>query len=459
MKIYSIILAGGKGTRLWPVSREEYPKQFCKIFERSLFSMSIERALMFSSPEEIMIVTNRAHEVLVKREIEEMKIEIPENNILLEPEMRGTLPAIYCAALEIERREEDAIIEVLPSDHYLETDENYRRAFEEAFEAAKNHIVIFGVIPRRAHTGYGYVKPGERIEGFENVFRVEKFVEKPDEERARKYIEEGYLWNSGIFVFTLKNLKKECRIHQSEIVERLEKEGENAYSKLPSLSFDHGIMEKTENAAVLKLDVLWSDLGSFDSIYEILPKDESGNAVRGEFLKIDSERNLVHSETRRLIALVDVDDLIVVDSPDAMLVCRRGRGERIRELVEILSKRGDERARVPPTVERPWGSFTVLAESEEFKIKSIVVKPGRRLSLQRHKRRCEHWMVVRGTARVRVGNEEITLKPGEHVFIPMREVHRLENPGQDELEIIEVQLGDYFGEDDIERIEDDFGRS
>ncbi|MDK2781484.1 MAG: mannose-phosphate guanylyltransferase / mannose-6-phosphate isomerase [Archaeoglobi archaeon] len=458
MKVYSIILAGGKGTRLWPISREEYPKQFCRILERSLFSMTVERALMFSSPEEILIVTNRAHEVLVKREIEDMGVEIPEENILLEPEMRSTLPAIYYAALEIERREGDATVAVLPSDHYLEANENYRRAFEEAFKAAKNHIVTFGIIPRRAHTGYGYIKPGERIESFENVFRVEKFVEKPDEERAKKYVEEGYLWNSGMFAFTLESLKEECKAHQSEIAESLERDGENAYCRLPSLSFDHGIMERTRRAVVVKLDVLWSDLGSFDSLYEILPKDEDENAVRGELLKIDSKRNLVHSETGRLIALVDVDDLIVADLPDALLICRRGAGERIREVVNILSERGDERARIPPTVERPWGSFTVLSESEEFKIKKIVVKPGKRLSLQRHNRRCEHWMVVKGTAKVRVGDEEKILRPGEHVFIPLREIHRLENPGDEELEIIEVQLGDYFGEDDIERIEDDFGR-
>jgi|Deesub1362B_J571_1020462.scaffolds.fasta_scaffold00041_69 mannose-1-phosphate guanylyltransferase/mannose-6-phosphate isomerase len=459
MEVYSIILAGGKGTRLWPLSREEYPKQFYNLFDKSLFRRTAERALLFSSPQNTLIVTNKTHEILVERELERMEVEIPRENVLFEPEMRGTLPAIYYSILEIKKREEeDALIIVFPSDHFIEVNEEYHKVFREALKVGKKYIVTFGIVPRRPHTGYGYIKPGRRIEGFENAFFVEKFVEKPDEKTARRYVEEGYFWNSGMFVFSLKTLEEECKCHQYEIAKMLENNGEKAYPRLPEISFDCGIMEKTSKAAVLRLNVLWSDLGNFDSIYETFEKDENGNVAIGESVCIESRDNLIYSTSDRLVALIDVSDIIFVETSDASLICRRGSSERVKELVRILEERGDERARVSPTVHRPWGSFTVIGESERWKAKKIFVKPRRRLSLQKHHHRSEHWIVIRGNAKVRVGEFEKILKSGEHIFIPLGEVHRLENPEDVPLEIIEIQLGDYLGEDDIERLEDDFGR-
>ncbi len=459
MSVYTLILAGGKGTRLWPLSREDYPKQFYNIFNRSLFQKTVERALIFSKPEEILIVTNKRYKFRVFDDLEEMEASIPKENILMEPVAKNTLPAIYFGIKKvIEDDGLDDSIAVLPSDHFVEPDDDYKKAFEEAMKISERYLVTFGIKPKRPHTGYGYIKPGKKIEfSSGRAFEVEKFVEKPDWDKAKEYVDSGYLWNSGMFMFNIRLFMKECELHQPSLVNLFELPVAEAYSKLPEISIDYGIMEKTDKAAVVKLNSFWSDVGSFDSLYEIFEKDGAGNAIRGECIALHSRNNLVYGG--RLTAIIGVEDLVVVDTKDAVLVCRRKDSQKVREVVEILKKRNDKRAEVHRTAYRPWGSYTVLEENQFYKIKRLTVKPKKRLSLQKHYHRSEHWVVVKGTAKITVDSEERLLKNGESTFIPAGTVHRLENPGLIPLEVIEVQIGEYLDESDIERFEDDFERT
>lgn len=453
--MHTLILAGGGGTRLWPLSRECYPKQFIRLFDdSSLFQKTVERALLFSEPNEIYVVTNEAQRFLVAEQLSEMGIEIPQENVLAEPVAKNTLPAIYFAVKTIIERRKSATLAVLPSDHLIEVNEEYKKAFRSAEELAKDRLVTFGIKPTRPHTGYGYIKPGKRING---GYEVDAFVEKPDIEKAREYVEKGYLWNSGMFVFDTRVFIEECSKYQHAVVEAFRSESlSEAYAKAPSLSIDYGVMERTRKAAVVPLSTSWSDVGNFDALYEIFEKDSEGNATRGECLLLDSRNNLIIGE--RLVAAVGMEDTILVDTGDVILLTPRRDAQRVKKLVEALKSRRDRRVEVPKTMCRPWGCFTVIDEGTNYKIKKLVVLPKRRLSLQRHFHRSEYWVVVKGEAKVRVGDKEFTLRRGETTFIPVREVHRIENASDETLEIIEVQLGDYLGEDDIERIEDDFGR-
>jgi mannose-1-phosphate guanylyltransferase/mannose-6-phosphate isomerase len=455
MSIHTIILAGGRGTRLWPLSREDHPKQFYNIFNKSLFQKTVERALLFSKPEEIFVVTNDRYRFRVMDDLEEIGVELPKENILTEPTAKNTLPAIYFGVKKIIEFGNATSISVLPSDHYLEVDESYKKAFEEAIKISRSYLVTFGIRPSKPHTGYGYIKPGKNI-GFENAFEVEEFVEKPEIERAREYVNSGYLWNSGMFMFDVDIFLEECRKHQPKLVEAFDLPIEKAYLSINEISVDYGILERTDRAAVVRLTSVWSDVGSFDSLYEIFEKDGAGNAIRGECIALEAKNNLVFGG--RLAAIIGVEDLVVIDTKDAVLVCRKSDSQRVREVVEVLKQRNDKRAEVHRTAYRPWGSYTVLEENQFYKIKRLTLKPRKRLSLQKHYHRSEHWVVVRGTARVTVNGEERLLKNGESTFIPAGSIHRLENPGRIPLEVIEVQIGEYLNEDDIERIDDDFGR-
>ena len=458
----TVILAGGKGTRLWPLSRELMPKQFIKLFDdRSLFQRTIERALLFSKPSEIFIVTNEAYKFRILDDLRELGIELPGENILLEPMAKNTLPAILWATLKIEEDFGDSVVAVLPSDHVIEVNDAYREAFENAEKLAKSHLVTFGIKPTRPHTGYGYIKPGEMIG--ELGYRVAEFKEKPDLETAKRYVESGYYWNSGMFAFSTSLFIEEVRKHAPDVWEAFEEGGdiEEVYKRAPEISIDYGVMEKTDKAAVVPLNTFWSDLGSFDAIYEVLEKDEDGNAVKvsghgAEYINLSSRGNLVM--TKRLTATIGVEDMIIVDTDDALLIAQRGEAQRVKEVFRILKERKDERAFVHRTAYRPWGSYTVLEEGERYKIKRLTVLPGKKLSLQMHYHRSEHWVVVRGTAKVVVGDKEILLRPGESTFIPAGVKHRLENPGKVLLEVIETQIGEYLGEDDIVRFDDEFGR-
>lgn len=461
----TLILAGGKGTRLWPLSRELMPKQFVRFLDgESLFQKTVERALKFSKPNEIFIVTNQRYKFRVLDDLTELGVEVPEENLLLEPAGRNTLPAIYWGIKRVEETFGDSIVAVLSSDHLIDAGESYERAFRNAERLARDYLVTFGIKPTRPHTGYGYIRPGEAIKEGNNLlgYTVAEFKEKPDLETAKRYVEEGYYWNSGMFMFRTGVFLEEMRKHAPEVVRAFEEESvEKAYELAPDLSIDYGVMEKTDKAAVVPLNVYWNDLGSFDAIYEVLEKDEDGNAVRvsgrnAYHIGVNSKNNLIMAE--RLTATVGVEDLIIIDTDDALLIAHRGEGQRVKEVYKRLKERNDERAIVHRTAYRPWGSYTVLEENDRYKIKRLTVLPGKKLSLQMHYHRSEHWVVVRGTAKVRVGDEEILLRPGESTFIPAGVIHRLENPGKVVLEVIETQIGEYLGEDDIVRFDDEFGR-
>ncbi len=461
----TLILAGGKGTRLWPLSRELMPKQFVRFLDgESLFQKTVKRALKFSRPGEIFVVTNRKYKFRVLDDLSELGVELPDENLLLEPIGKNTLPAIYWGTKTIEETFGDSIVAVLPSDHLIDDGEVYERAFRNAEMLAKSHLVTFGIKPTRPHTGYGYIRPGDALREGDDLlgYTVAEFKEKPDLETARRYVEENYLWNSGMFAFSSSLFLEEAKKHAPEVVRAFEEGSvEKAYELAPDLSIDYGVMEKTDKAAVVPLNAYWNDLGSFDAIYDVLEKDENGNAIRisgrnAYHIGVNSKNNLIMAE--RLTATVGVENLIIIDTDDALLVAHRGEGQRVKEVYRRLKERNDERAIVHRTAYRPWGSYTVLEENERYKIKRLTVLPGKKLSLQMHYHRSEHWVVVRGTAKVRVGDEEILLRPGESTFIPAGVIHRLENPGKVVLEVIETQIGEYLGEDDIVRFEDDFGR-
>ncbi len=447
----TIILAGGKGTRLWPLSREEFPKQFLKIFnDKSLLQETLERALLFSKPDEVYIVTNEKYRFMVIQHIKELNMNIPDDNVILEPLAKNTLPAIFYGVKTILENSGNDIVAVLPSDHLIKVNDSYIEAFKIAQELAEEYLVTFGIKPNKPHTGYGYIKPGEPLRG---GFKVEKFVEKPDYETAKRYVEEGYLWNSGMFMFSTDVFMEECAKHAPEVVLAFEEDVETAYKKSPEISIDYGLMEKTDRAAVVPLDVFWSDVGSFDAIYEIMEKDKNENAVKGEVISIDSRNNLIIGES--LIATIGIENAIIVDSGDAILVCSREESQKVRDVVKLLKKRGDKRAEVHRTIYRPWGSFTILEEGQFYKIIKIKVLPKKGLGLRMHYHRSEHWVVVRGTAKVEVDGKEFLLRTGESTFVPAGVKYKLENPGILPLEIIEVQIGEYLGEDDIVRFEED----
>jgi mannose-1-phosphate guanylyltransferase/mannose-6-phosphate isomerase len=462
----TLILAGGKGTRLWPLSRELMPKQFVRFIDgESLFQKAVQRALLFSRPEEVFVVTNRDYKFRVLDDLGELGVELPEENVLLEPIGRNTLPAIFWGIKTIQERSGNSIVAVLPSDHLIEANDDYVDAFKRARILARNYLVTFGIKPTRPHTGYGYIKPGKNLREGDGLlgYLVEEFKEKPDLETAKRYVEEGYYWNSGMFAFDTDIFIEEVRAHAPELYAAFEDADtvEDAYIKVPEVSIDYGVMEKTDKAAVVPLNVYWNDLGSFDAIYDVLGKDESGNAIRmsgknAYHIGINSGNNLIMAE--RLTATVGVEDLIIIDTDDALLIAHRGESQRVKEVYRLLKERDDERVMVHRTAYRPWGSYTVLEENDRYKIKRLTVLPGKKLSLQMHYHRSEHWVVVRGTARVLVGDREVLLRPGESTFIPAGVKHRLENPGRVVLEVIETQIGEYLGEDDIIRFEDDFGR-
>jgi mannose-1-phosphate guanylyltransferase/mannose-6-phosphate isomerase len=448
----TLILAGGIGTRLFPLSRELYPKQFIPLFDdETLFQKTVKRALLFSQPEEITIVTGQNHVFLVRDQLNGICsgcLTLPE------PQGKNTLPAIFYGISRIREQDGSVTVAVLPSDHLVPVTEGYRKAMESAQSLSSQYLVTFGIPPDRPHTGYGYIKPGTPLNG---GFTVERFVEKPDQNTAEEYIRQGFLWNSGMFMFSTDLFLREVHAYAPEVGSAFQQPLQEAYARTPSISIDYGLMEKTSRAGVVVLDAPWSDVGSFDALYWALPKDAQGNAVRGETIAVDSRRNLVLGE--RLITTIGVSDLTIVDTKDVLLVGDRTRAQEIRKIVDRLKRMGDERVVLHTTVHRPWGSYTLLEKGQFYTIKRITVLPQRQISLQLHHHRSEHWVVIQGTAEVELRGEKRLLPKGESTFVPAGIRHRLKNPGLLPLELIEVQLGEYIGEDDIVRFDDDFGRT
>ncbi len=454
-----VLLCGGSGTRLWPVSRSALPKQFIKLFDdKSLFQQTVLRNRELCKSRKI--VSNEELYFIASDQLEELGFEKEE--FLLEPVGRNTAPAIALSAFSCEPED---ILLVTPSDHLIKNEEAYKEALLKAKEFAKEgYLVTFGITPSSPHTGYGYIE----AEGFD----VLSFKEKPDLKTAKEYLKRGgFYWNSGIFCFQAEAFLKELKRHSPKIYEACEKafgkikRSGNVFripykemNEIPEDSIDYAVMEKSDRVKVVPADMGWSDLGSFDALYEEMEKDENGNAVKAQSVSIESKNNLIYSDTKRLIASVGVEDLIVVDTEDALLIMKRNSSERVKEVVKSLKERGCEKTNFHRTIYRPWGNFTVLEEENGYKIKRIVVKPGKRLSLQKHYHRSEHWIVVSGTAVVRNGEKEILVRENESTYIPIGQLHRLENPGKIDLVLIEAQVGKYLEEDDIIRVEDDFKR-
>lgn len=446
----SVILAGGVGTRLWPLSRELYPKQFLLLGEESLFQRTYRRVRKIADPSDITVVTSELHRYLVINQIEEIEPGAPAQiHLLAEPVGKNTLPAITWALSEIKKEGTPSTVAVFPSDHLL-ADEAID-VIRSARDIASTHLVTFGIVPTSPHTGYGYISPGAPLGG---GYQVDRFHEKPDLETAQHYTESGYLWNSGIFLLNTDVFFEELKELQPDLYSLCE-EGLAAYSDIPAISIDHGLLEQSSRVAVVPLDVRWSDLGDFQAFYETSEKNEKDNA--GEAYFIDSERNLVIPDGKE-VALIGVDDLVVVNTADAILVSRRDRTPEVKELVARLNAENNPVTQYHMQVHRPWGSYTVLETSQFFKIKRVTVFPGRQLSLQMHHHRSEHWVVVSGSAEIVLNGSTRVLTHGESTFVPAGVRHRLKNPGRIPLEVIEVQIGEYLEEDDITRFDDEFGR-
>jgi len=449
--MYTIILAGGFGTRLFPLSRSSYPKQFIPLFgELSLFQKAVLRASRFSKPEEIFVVTNDTHKFLVNDQLNQINIHC---NVLEEPCGKNTLPAITYASLKIYENDKEAVILVLSSDQLLDETEAYTKAINAAEKLTKEYIVTFGVVPTSPHTGYGYIHPGKKLD---DGYIVESFVEKPDKHTAEKYLKEGYMWNAGIFCFSANLFLKECRMYSPEVIDAFSHDIITAYKRTPKISIDYGLLEKTSKVAVVPLSTAWNDLGSFEALYSVSNKDDEGNVVNGEYITPDGKNNIIISD--KLISTIGISDMAIIDTADVLMICPKNQTQKIGEITELLRQKNDERVVTHTTVHRPWGTYTILQRGKNFLIKKLTVSPHKRLSLQYHNHRSEHWVIVSGTAEITNGNERGIVKTGESTFIPARVLHRLANPSDSPLDIIEVQLGERLSEEDIVRCEDDFNR-
>ncbi|MDO9325980.1 MAG: mannose-1-phosphate guanylyltransferase/mannose-6-phosphate isomerase [Methanoregula sp.] len=446
----SIILAGGVGTRLWPLSREYYPKQFIQLNGHSLFQKTCERAAHLSGFDGIYVVTNKIHHYLVRNQIEELGYSLPEDHLLAEPTGKNTLPAIAWAMQRIRADDPSASAVVFPSDHLLgDTALDQIRAAEPL---STQYLVTFGVRPTSPQTGYGYIKPGKSLL-LGSV--VDAFKEKPDEKTAEEYVKCGYLWNSGIFLLSTDCFFEELKTYSPALFTAFSGTNTPDYTNLESISIDYGLLEHSGRVAVVPLDASWSDLGTFKALYDVEQHDAQGNVGKAEYLS--AENNYVYSSGKH-IGLIGVQDLVVVDTTDALLICDNKHTEQVKKLVSLYNKAKDPITRFHRQVHRPWGSYTVLEDSGIYKIKRVTVRPSQKLSLQLHHHRSEHWVVVSGTAEVELDGETRFLRQGESTFVHSGIMHRLRNPGVIPLEVIEVQLGEYLEEDDIVRFEDDYGR-
>lgn len=461
MKIF--ILCGGSGTRLWPLSRDALPKQFVPLFanNETLFQKTLKRSKkvlnLLKTQGEIGVITNKEHYFLIQQEAKEL--DIPISTYLLEDSARDTAGAVVLSALSCEAQE---IILVIPSDHIINNLELFTQSIQEAMSLAESgKIITFGITPSSPHTGYGYIHYKEK--------QVQGFYEKPNSEKAKEYFEsKEYFWNSGMFCFKAQSLIEECKLYAPEVLQKAQEVYRNAekehnyiwlkeMSEIPKISIDYALMEKTKKIAMVKGDFDWNDVGSFDSLKEEFSPDSNGNIAVSEYIAKESKDNFIIAN--KPIATIGVENLTIIDTKDALLIAQNGRTQEIKDIVSTLKANSHPSTLTHPLTYRPWGSYEVLEESENYKIKKIVVLPQKRLSLQKHYHRNEHWIIVSGSALVRVGEKEIFLQKNQSTYIPMGTPHRLENPGQIDLVMIEVQMGDYVGEDDIVRIEDDYHRA
>ncbi len=454
-----VILCGGSGTRLWPISRSLYPKQFVKLFQdESLYQKTIKRNAKLA--DSFSVVINQEQYFMGLDQMEDLKIS-SKNTFILEPIGRNTAPAIAIAALAANP---DEVLLVVPSDHLIEKQADYEAAVKKAQELAMNdRLVTFGIKPGYAETGYGYIEA--------SGLDVKSFKEKPDAKTAEQYVKAGnYFWNSGMFCFKAKVFLEELKTHAPDVYEQSVKTYQHArrdqairlqmddMKSIRSESIDYAVMEKSKRVNVVPADIGWSDLGSFDSLYDTLPKDAQGNTLSKNTIHLGSKNNLVISDDR-LISTIDVEDLMIVDTRDAIVIAKKGSTQKVKELVAEVKKINPEMANVHTTAHRPWGTYTILEENAGYKVKQITVRPGAKLSLQYHHHRSEHWIVVSGIATITIDDKTFELKQNESTYIPKESRHRLFNNTKENLVLIEAQVGTYLGEDDIVRLQDDYKRN
>lgn len=453
MKI--IILAGGSGTRLWPLSRDRYPKQFIKfkIGGQSLFQLTFETSLLLAGLDDIFVVTNEKCKFLVMGSIEELGYDYCESNIIVEPESKNTLPAIYAGVHEIAKNGSDTVV-VFPSDHLIIKYQKFVEVIKNTEALAKDSIITFGIEPDGPNTEYGYIAPGNHME---KGYKVKEFKEKPELEDAQRYVADGYYWNAGIFMFNTDVFFSEVKLYALDVYNAFEtsKNIKETFNKIDGkISIDYGIMEKSKNVVVVPVDIGWNDLGSFDSLFNVFSKDENNNVVESENIVINSRNNYIYSEKGKLVSTIGIDDLIVIDSKDALLICKKDQSQKVKEVVATLKSRNDSRTEYNMQGYRPWGNYRILEEEKSLVIKKITINQGKKINCQLHRLRSEHWIVVKGIAKVTIDDTEKIVPVGESIFIKSGQKHKLENHGMEPLEIIEIQMGEDIKEADIIRFDD-----
>ncbi|WP_422461134.1 MULTISPECIES: mannose-1-phosphate guanylyltransferase/mannose-6-phosphate isomerase [unclassified Endozoicomonas] len=495
MNLIPVIMSGGSGSRLWPQSRSLYPKQFLPLVnEQTMLQNTVSRLDGLDSVAAPLVIANEEHRFLVAEQFRQMNRKA--SGIILEPAGRNTAPAVALASLKAQNlqptTDNDPILLVLAADHVINDVKAFHQAVEAALPAARDgKLVTFGIVPAHPETGYGYIKAGEQIIGnrveviagknvestthnpsLTTIYSVDQFVEKPDLETAQGYLASGdYYWNSGMFLFKASRYLEELNQFRPDILEACQKAmevqsadldfvrlDEHAFKACPDESIDYAVMEKTTDAVVVPLDAGWSDVGSWSSLADISEKDNAGNSTLGDVLLRDTRNTYVRSE-KKLIATVGVDDLVITESDDAILVAHKDRVQDVKKIVDRLKTENRSEVKLHRKVYRPWGAYDSIDTGDRFQVKRITVKPGAQLSLQMHHHRAEHWIVVKGTALITNGDQEILLTENQSTYIPIGVVHRLKNPGKFNLELIEVQSGGYLGEDDIVRFEDTYGRA
>jgi len=469
MQIIPVILSGGSGTRLWPLSRKEYPKQYLPLTgDNTMLQETILRLNGLDNLADPIIVCNASHRFLVAEQCQQ--IDIKKSTILLEPIGRNTAPAIAAAALQSLKQTDDTVLLVLSADHVIQDVEAFHQAINIASQQAqKDKLVTFGIVPTDANIGYGYIKTSKK--GVDDAYKVEGFVEKPNLKTAQTYLEQGdYLWNSGMFMFKATTLIDELIAHSPDIVKsvssainnatqdldftRLDKQ---AFESSPSDSIDYALMEKSDNVVVVPLDAQWNDIGSWSALHDIGTKDSDGNAIQGDVLTEDTTNTYIYAN-HHMVATIGVQDLVIVDTPNATLIATKDKAQEVKKIVEQLQEQDREEQFCHRKVYRPWGWYDSIEVGFNFQVKRLHINPGAKLSLQMHHKRAEHWVVVSGTASAINGEEILTLAEGESTYIPIGTMHGLENNTNEQLEIIEVQSGTYLGEDDIVRFKDIYGR-
>ena len=476
--MYGVILAGGSGTRFWPVSREQSPKQLQKfVGSGTMIQNTVQRLLRLVPIEKIYVSTHHQQALETLRQLD--SLEFSSDHLLAEPCSRNTAVAIGLMAKMIADKDTDAVMTVFPADHVVADPEKFIKVLQKAETLAqKGFLVTLGIPPTRPETGFGYLKQGAEINGFEESYHVERFVEKPDVSTAKKYLELGtYFWNCGVFVWKATTLLEELQKHAKNIHSQLEtltgclqsskgklahlemnKKGGEVFSSLPSLSIDYAVMEKSSKVVLVPANIGWSDVGAWNALDDVCEKDSAGNILTGNVLARDCNNSIVHGNNR-LVAILGLNDTVVVDTQDALLVCAKDKSQDVKKIVEALNEKGHSEGKLHATVKKPWGSYTVLNSGPDFLLKRIDVLPGEALSLQSHRHRSEHWTVASGSAKVDRDEETFHLKANESITIPKSAKHRLTNPGSKLLIIFEIQFGNLLDEYDIMRHEDRYGRS